>query len=239
MADFNRAIELDPKQFKAYYNRGGAKAAAWDVNGALADYSRAIELNPKLAAAWASRGAAKVSKGDWDGALADFNQALEIDPKLRAAYAGRGNVHYMNRKWMDALTEYRRSFEVSKDKQDYPRMLVWLIRARLNETKEADEELAAYLDGRSPSKADEWALKLAEFLLARVSDADLFAAAKSTGPKEESVHLCHAWYYVGMKKLLAGDKATAVGDFQKCLATEERNHMVYHFAQSELQALGQ
>ena len=65
------------------------------------------------------------------------------------------------------------------------------------------------------------------------------AAAKSSDPKTESMQLCHAWYFVGMKNVLAGDKAAAVDDFQKCLATEARNRMTYGFAQAELKALKQ
>ena len=49
IADYNRAIELDPKQPRAYMNRGFAKQAKDDVDGAIADYNRALELAAKLA----------------------------------------------------------------------------------------------------------------------------------------------------------------------------------------------
>ena len=49
IADFNRAIELDPKQPRAYMNRGFAKQAKGDHDGAIADYNRALELAAKLA----------------------------------------------------------------------------------------------------------------------------------------------------------------------------------------------
>ena len=49
IADYNRAIELDPKQSRAYRNRGFAKQAKDDVDGAIADYNRALELAAKLA----------------------------------------------------------------------------------------------------------------------------------------------------------------------------------------------
>ena len=62
-----------------------------------------------------------------------------------------GDVNYVKRQWTDALKDYRRDCEVSERKQDYPRMFIWLIRARLDETKDADQELAAYLDQRSPA----------------------------------------------------------------------------------------
>jgi len=42
-----------------------------------------------------------------------------------------------------------------------------------------------------------------------------------------------------MKKLLSGDKKTAADYFRKCLATEDKYHVEFQMAQSELKALGQ
>ena len=44
IVDYNRAIELDPKNSDTYNNRGAAKDAKGDLDGAIADYNRAIEL---------------------------------------------------------------------------------------------------------------------------------------------------------------------------------------------------
>ena len=49
IADYNRAIELDPKQPRDYINRGFAKQAKGDVDSAIADYNRGLELAAKLA----------------------------------------------------------------------------------------------------------------------------------------------------------------------------------------------
>jgi len=49
LADYDRAIELNPKFVEAYSNRALVKYALNDDKGALADFDRAIELNPKAA----------------------------------------------------------------------------------------------------------------------------------------------------------------------------------------------
>lgn len=92
ISDYNSAIELDPKNPYAYYNRGLAKAAKGDVEGAVADYNRTIELNPKFPPAYNSRGNVKQAKGDLDGAMADYNRAIELDPEYADAYSNRSKA---------------------------------------------------------------------------------------------------------------------------------------------------
>src|SRR5437773_1437112 len=90
IADFNHALQLDPKNAKAYYNRGVAKAGKDDLDGAIADYNRALQLDPKLPGAYSDRGSAKLDRGDADGAIADYNSALNFNPKFAEAYLNRG-----------------------------------------------------------------------------------------------------------------------------------------------------
>ena len=39
LADFNKAIELNPNYADAYYNRGNAKGNLKDYKGAIADFN--------------------------------------------------------------------------------------------------------------------------------------------------------------------------------------------------------
>jgi len=90
LADFNRAVELDPKDSVAYYNRAYAKRLKKDPTGAIADYTKAIELDPKYADAYYNRGNTKADANDLSGAIADYNRAIEINPKYSHAYYNRG-----------------------------------------------------------------------------------------------------------------------------------------------------
>ena len=47
--DFTEAIQLDPESAYAYGNRGVAKAALGDAEGAIADFDTALRINPKYA----------------------------------------------------------------------------------------------------------------------------------------------------------------------------------------------
>jgi tetratricopeptide (TPR) repeat protein len=70
IADYNHAIELDPKFAIAYNGRGSAYKDRGDLDRAIADYNRAIELDPKYADAYNSRGIAFEAKSDMDKAIA-------------------------------------------------------------------------------------------------------------------------------------------------------------------------
>jgi tetratricopeptide (TPR) repeat protein len=93
-ADYNQAIELNPKDAEAYNNRGVLKQTnIHDIQGALADYNKAIELNPQHAYAYYNRGLIKgYNLNDKTGALADYNQAIDLNPQYADAYYNRGNL---------------------------------------------------------------------------------------------------------------------------------------------------
>jgi len=89
MADFNRAIELNPKDDAPYYNRAQARRMKNDTAGAIADYTRAIELGSTNPAAYNNRGNARAENNDKDGAIADYTRATELKPDYARAYYNR------------------------------------------------------------------------------------------------------------------------------------------------------
>jgi len=92
IADFNRALQFDPKLAQAYDNRGLAKTEKCDLDGAIADFNHALQFNPKNGRAYNNRGNAKAHKGDFDGAIADFNRALQLNPNSPTPIYNRGNA---------------------------------------------------------------------------------------------------------------------------------------------------
>jgi serine/threonine protein kinase len=80
LADYDTAIELDPKCANAYNGRGWLKDDKLnDVSGALADYSKAIELDPEFAHAYYCRGILRKNKiKDITGAIQDFRRSASL-----------------------------------------------------------------------------------------------------------------------------------------------------------------
>jgi tetratricopeptide (TPR) repeat protein len=80
IADYDKAIQLDPKFAQAYSGRCAVKIKKGDLTHAIADCDQAIVLDPKLAIAYNNRGLAKQAQGDTAGAAADTARAQQLDP---------------------------------------------------------------------------------------------------------------------------------------------------------------
>ena len=100
IADYNKAIEINPDFSEAYENRAKAKDKLKDYEGAIVDYSEVIILSPNNSYAYYFRGGVKSSLDDYRGAIADFTKAIEIDSKFGEAYYIRGLIkqRYLNDK---------------------------------------------------------------------------------------------------------------------------------------------
>jgi tetratricopeptide (TPR) repeat protein len=83
MADFNKAIKIDPMCDSAYFYRADALKVKGDWDGAVADYTKAIEIDSDYAKAYENRGSVKLRQGKSAEAQRDFDTALKLDPRLK------------------------------------------------------------------------------------------------------------------------------------------------------------
>jgi tetratricopeptide (TPR) repeat protein len=87
--DCDRAIKLDSKYAKPYYNRGLSWYSKRDYDKAIKDADEAIKRDPSYARAYGARANAYSDKGDHDRAVRDYNESLRLDPKQPIALANR------------------------------------------------------------------------------------------------------------------------------------------------------
>lgn len=116
VADYSKAIELNPKHTEAYYNRGRAYSVKGDFAAAIADYSKVIELDAKHAGAYYNRGSGRFVKQDLDGAMADYTKAVELDPKHADAYHNRGYARYLKGDLDGAIADLTKAIELDPTK---------------------------------------------------------------------------------------------------------------------------
>jgi Flp pilus assembly protein TadD len=84
IADCNRALKIDPKNWLAYNNRANNRLRKGDYAGTLADCNKAISLNSGSALGYYNRGFAKTNLGDQAGALADWQKAVSLQASFGA-----------------------------------------------------------------------------------------------------------------------------------------------------------
>ena len=115
IADFDRAIELNPKDDAPYYNRAQAKRLKKDAAGAIVDYTRAIELGSQNPAAYNNRGNARAENNDWDGAIADYTRAIELKPDYARAYYNRAVAKKANGDAAGAAADFKHAQELDPE----------------------------------------------------------------------------------------------------------------------------
>jgi tetratricopeptide (TPR) repeat protein len=120
LAQYDRAISLNPDLAAAYNYRGVLKEKIQDIQGGLTDYNRAIQLDANYAEAYSNRGNLKLNKlQDAQGARADYDLAIELNPKYAPAYTYRGKLKAKNMDVDGGLDDYNRAIKADPNEATY------------------------------------------------------------------------------------------------------------------------
>ncbi len=239
VADYSQALDLNPNLAQAYYYRGLARHSKEELDGAISDYNSAVRIDPKNALAFFNRGLIRMQKDDIDGAIVDSTQALELDPKLIQSYYDRG-LGRLAKGASDGALEDMKTFTQNAPQDgytDYARLYIWLIQTQRGELAEANKELESAMNTSWNGKSDDMVTRIGEFLLGQISESDLIKASGSSMPAKDQGQRCEAWYFIGMRKLEAGDKEAAAEALRKCVDTQKTDYCEYILAQEALKKL--
>ena len=86
IAIYSRAIELNPKNAKAYSDRGVAYGEKGKYELAIKDFNMSIQINPNDADVYYNRGVAYDMKSHVDYAFKNYTKAIQLYPNLAKAY---------------------------------------------------------------------------------------------------------------------------------------------------------
>jgi len=93
LADYTRALEIDPRFLPARYNRARLYLGALrEPRKALDDFAQMLKVNSKIALVYSGRASARAALGDLPGALEEMNAALALAPRDARLYAVRAEV---------------------------------------------------------------------------------------------------------------------------------------------------
>jgi len=261
IADYDRALSLDPKDSWTYMRRGIAWYQKKNFDRAIADFNRGLEINPGEDL-YFNRGLAWLGKKDFDRALADYDQVIKLNPRDGQAYANRGLLVWNRKKDFDqALADYNRALEIRPGEA-----LIYNMRGNLffeqGRFIQASEDFKASLiknpkdryttiwfflaleragkngrqelnDRKENVKLTEWPEPVIQFYLGKSSSAEVLRLAK-----KQRTNLCEAYFFLGEHFLIKGDKKKAIKMFQLCLDTGNSDLREYNAAKGELALIG-
>ena len=226
----------NPAAWPAYNNLAIELEKSGRFSDAMLDFNRSIELEPDYFEALANRGQLWLILNDLPKATADLDQAISLEPKGPAPYLTRGVLDLSQGGTAAALSDFLRYRQLAPhgSQADYALLWIWIIQAQQGQRSAADGDLATALGKNRNSPSGAWVTQDARFLLGQLGENDYLSAARSTDQHTDIGQHCEAWYYIGIKRLLAGDKAGAVTAFQNCLATGKTDFFEYILAHGQL-----
>ena len=137
---YERVIQMDPHDARAYSNKGNALRKLKRYKEALEAYEHALTIDPKSAFVWISEGKVFYSLKRYDEALVAYNRALVINPGNAVIWASKGNVLYALKRYREALEAYDSALTVKSDDAS-----IWTAKGEvLYRQKRYREALEAY-----------------------------------------------------------------------------------------------
>ncbi len=118
VADYTRAIDLDPRCAPAYFGRGQIRANKGQFPEAEADYTKAVESDAKFAKAWFGRAMLRTYTNNEAGALTDFSKAVEADPTYALAWFNRALLRLGRKEYDGAIADYTKAIDLKPQDAD-------------------------------------------------------------------------------------------------------------------------
>lgn len=217
LADYSKAIELNPANPEALANRASLRQRNGDLQGAIADFSQAIEMRPKNAEYFHARGRAREDLDDLDGAIEDFTQTLKLEPNHVKALNNRGNARVNKGEVEAGIADFNRALELDRQLGHVFYMNRALARSRQEDLKGARADLDEAL-----KMAPKFARALLNRGAIRYEQGDLDGAISDfTAALEADRTMIAAGTARAIVKITKGDLAGARADLEKLIASPD------------------
>jgi len=103
---FTKAIELEPKFAKAYYNRSSAFLVLNNLSGALLDIDQYLALSDTASKGYYTRAAILDELGRQEDALSAYRIAAQKEDQADKAFLSVANIHLRNEAYLEAIDNF-------------------------------------------------------------------------------------------------------------------------------------
>ena len=115
MSDYDRALELDARNYLGHFNRGLLRAQVGDDNRAIEDFDYVLSVEPDNMIALFNRALLLDQTGDYRGAIRDISAVIEAYPEFWTGYQKRADIR---RKLGDTYGAERDEYRILKARMD-------------------------------------------------------------------------------------------------------------------------
>ncbi len=232
IATYDQAISARPNLIAGYMGRGWAHESNRAYEAAGADFSKAIELDPSVPEPYQARGWIYEQSDQPQRAIDNYSKAIVRAPEDYESYFSRGFLLYYERDMVAAVQDFQVVYhKASAELGDYALLWMYLARAQAGVVSTADNFFA------DKTNRTKWPGIIYSAYIGEVSADRVLDAMRHLDSQTRRQRECVGYFFLGLHRLLRGDKLTARAYFKKTLATGVTNYRQYGAAKIELKNL--
>jgi tetratricopeptide (TPR) repeat protein len=112
IAEFTRAVEINPAMGTAYHFRALAYKGKGDTVMAIENYNLLVSLVPSLWWGYVNRGVIYENRKENDKAMADYTKAISLNARGSVAHFNRGNLYSAAGEYDKAIDDYNKAIDI-------------------------------------------------------------------------------------------------------------------------------
>jgi len=140
LKNYEKAIEVNPKDSSTWYNKGLALYEIKNFEEAIKAYDKVTEINPQNSNAWYNKGLAFYEIKNFEEAIKAYDKVIEINPQNSDAWYNKGLALYEIKNFEEAIKAYDKVIEINPQNSD-----AWYNKGlTLFNLKKYDEAIKSY-----------------------------------------------------------------------------------------------
>ena len=215
VAEFQKTLQINPDDAKAYVNLGLALCRKGNVDEGITQYQKALQIDPDSVEAYVNLGNALLKKGEVDAAIAQYQQTLRINPDYADAYNDLGFALCQKGNVDEAITQYRQALQINPNLAQIHDNLG----NALAKEGEVDAAIAQYRQALQLNPDYAEAHNDLGFTLAKKGEVDA-AIAQYQEALQANPDLAQAHDNLGIALAEKGEVDEAIAHFQKAAANQ-------------------